>query len=193
MVNRIPLKINGKQLCEIFAPDAQWWAERNGQQEAVTMETATDEDKREYSLKMLMLPTSVTLTSETYSRNAERTADYELEELLIVNRKSKPEFTWDYIRAEYVQNLLTFLGYTYNFKDDAGDVVPVNSPEITVTYTDFTGERTINAYLGQTISGTLTVLQTKETIQQDSTTGLSKTVMESEYWWQNFRLAFPEK
>lgn len=156
----IPLKINGKQLCEIFEPAA-----------VVGM---TDDEKFAYSIRNLMYPTAVDLTSETYSRNAERTADYELDSLLLVNRKAKPEFTWDYLKFTYAQKLLAYLGYTYNFKNSEGVIVPVQAADILVTYLDFTGERTITAYLGQTIDGTL-------------------TVMDEQLWWNNFRIAFPER
>lgn len=144
----IPLTINGKDLHDIMVPGG-----------------TGDES--------LVLPTSVTLTSETYSRNAERTADYELMELTIVNRKAKPEFTWELIPAEYVARLMAELNYDYNFiSNDV--VVPREAEPITVTYRDFTGMRTINAYLGQTIDGTL--------VEYD---GVS--------YWQNFRIAFPER
>lgn len=157
----IPLKINGKNLCEIFEPDlntTEW----------------TDQEVMSYSTTKLMLPTSVGTISETYSRDAERTADYELENLTIVNRKAKPEFTWQLIRAEYVVNLLAFLDYTYNFKDASGIVIPVEATNISVTYYDFIGVRTIDAYLGQTIEGTL-------------------VEYEGVLYWENFRIAFPER
>ena len=156
----VPIKINGMQLCEIFTP------------EAVASMTAAE--KRQYSLENAMYPTEVVVTSETYSRNAERTADYELEDLLIVNRKAKPEFTWELIKQEYVQRLLEFLGYTYNFKNEDGIVEPVEAEQILVTYLDFVGERTINAYLGQTIDGTL-------------------VVYDGVLYVRDFRIAFPER
>ena len=156
----IPLKINSKQLCEIFTP------------EAVTQ--MDDAAKMEYSLRNQMFPTEVNNTSETYSRDAERTADYELEDLLIVNRKTKPEFTWQLIKAEYVQKLLSFLNYHYNFKNASGDIIPEDAPNIEIIYYDFVGTRIINTYLGQTISGTLVVYN--DTL-----------------YWENFRIAFPER
>ena len=122
----------------------------------------------------MMFPTSVGAISETYSRDAERTADYELENLTIVNRKAKPEFTWQLIKAEYVVNLLSFLGYTYDFKDFEGVVVPREADTIVITYIDFIGIRTINSYLGQTIEGTL-------------------VEYEGVLYWENFRIAFPER
>jgi hypothetical protein len=121
-----------------------------------------------------MFPTEVALTSETYSRDAERTADYELENLTLVNRKAKPEFTWSLIRADYVANLLIYLGYTYEFKDAKGEIVPVEAQDISVTYQDFIGTRTINAYLGQTLEGVL--------VEYNGV-----------LYWQNFRIAFPER
>ena len=156
----IPLKINNKQLCEIFTPEA-----------VVQMDDAA---KMEYSLRNQMFPTEVNNTSETYSRDAERTADYELEDLLIVNRKTKPEFTWQLIKAEYVQKLLNFLNYHYDFKNADGDIVPEDAPNIEIIYYDFVGTRNINTYLGQTISGTLVVYN--DTL-----------------YWENFRIAFPER
>ena len=157
----IPLKINGKSLYEIFDPS--------------TFNPAWDENSLvANSLDAQMFPTEVALTSETYSRDAERTADYELENLTIVNRKAKPEFTWALIRADYVANLLTALGYTYDFKNESGEVVPVEAAGISITYRDFTGMRTINAYLGQTLDGVL-------------------VEYEGVLYWQNFRIAFPER
>lgn len=156
----IPLKINGMHLCEIFTP------------EAVASMSSTQ--KEQYSLQEAMYPTEVLLTSETYSRNAERTSDYELEDLLIVNRKAKPEFTWEIIKQEYVQRLLEFLGYTYNFKDENGVIEPVEAENILITYIDFVGERTINAYLGQTLEGTL-------------------EVHNGTLYVRSFRIAFPER
>lgn len=157
----IPLKINGYNLCSIFEPalDTSGWS---------------DSKVIEYSLKKMMFPTLVDNTSETYSRDAERTADYELANLVLVNRKAKPEFTWSLIRADYVENLFDFLDYNYNFKNDEGIVIPQAAPDINVTYQDFTGKRTIVAYLGQTISGTL--------VEYDGV-----------LYWENFRIAFPEK
>ena len=71
-----------------------------------------------------MLPTQVVLNSETYSRDADRTADFELEDLVLVNRKAKPEFTWSLLRADYVEQLMSFLGYTYDFMDATGYIIP---------------------------------------------------------------------
>ena len=157
----IPLQLNGKHLCEIFEPelDITGWS---------------DQEIQDYSISKLMWPTSVSLTSETYSRDAERTADYELEYLNIVNRKSKPEFTWSMFKADYVQSLLAFLGYNYNFKNAEGIIVPRQAEEIQVTYRDFVGTRSIIAYLGQTITGTLVEYG-------------------GEQYWQDFRIAFPER
>lgn len=157
----IPLKINGKTLYEIFDPD--------------TFNDSWDEDTiTAKSLRAQMFPTEVALVSETYSRDSERTADYELENLTIVNRKAKPEFTWELIRASYVSNLLAFLDYKYNFKNSEGVIVPIEATDITVTYRDFTGMRTIVAYLGQTLEGVL--------VEYDDV-----------LYWSNFRIAFPER
>lgn len=157
----IPLKINGKMLCEIFHPQ-------------VDFSSFTDDQKSQYCIDHLMQPTEVILTSETYSRDAERTADYELMELLIVNRKAKPEFVWRMLKTEYVSELLRELKYAYDFVDNRGIVTPKLSEDILITYQDFTGERTIKAYLGQTLEGTL--------VEYEGVT-----------YWENFRIAFPEK
>lgn len=157
----IPLKINNTHLYQIFNPtgfNPAW----------------TEEEIQYYSIKEMMLPTAVGLTSETYSRDAERTADYELEYLTLVNRKAKPEFTWSLIKASYVERLMAFLEYHYNFKDFTDIVVPQDAPNYSITYKDFTGMRTINSYLGQTIEGTL-------------------VEYEGEQYWENFRIAFPER
>lgn len=155
------LRINNKHLCEIFEPtlDVSSWSE---------------EKIRAYSASKLMLPTEVTLVSETYSRDAERTADFELEHLVLVNRKAKPEFTWAYLKTEYAERLFSFLGYNYDFKDDNGTIVPRPAADIHIEYYDFVGNRTIVAYLGQTLEGTL-------------------IDYEGSQYWQNFRIAFPER
>lgn len=157
----IPLKINNTHLCKIFEPD-------------LDISTWDDATIQEYSIDKCMFPTEVFLTSETYSRNAERTANYELQNLTLVNRKAKPEFTWSLIAAEYVEALMSFLQYSYNFTGTDDNIVPVEAPEILITYKDFVGIRTISAYLGQTIDGTLVEYDGKQ-------------------YWQNFRLAFPER
>ena len=159
----IPLKIDGKHLIEIFEP-------------AIAALLPTDAEKIQKSIELQMYPTTVNLTAETYSKDAERTANYELEDLVLVNRKSKPEFTWSVIKAEYVQKLLVALSY----KDDyrvGGEVTPVNAPTYSIEYWDFTGTRTITAYLGQTISAEL-----KEYFVNNVST----------LYWEDFRIAFPE-
>lgn len=157
----IPLKINGTDLCKIFEPD-------------LNITDWTDAEIQSYSISKRMFPTEVHLTSETYSRDAERTADYELEYLTLVNRKAKPTFTWSLIKTDYVRMLLAFLGYKYDFKDDQGIIHTQDAPDIHVTYLDFTGSRTIIAYLGQTLEGTL-------------------VEYEGVQYWENFTIAFPER
>lgn len=157
----IPVKINNTHLCQIFEP-------------TLDVSKMTEEEIVRYSIAHRMFPSEVALTSETYARDAERTADYELEELTLVNRKSKPEFTWELLRTDYVKNLMSFLKYAYDFKNLEGIVVPRASEDILVTYLDFVGARSIVAYLGQTIEGTL--------VEYD---GIS--------YWQDFRIAFPER
>lgn len=157
----IPVKINNKHLYQIMEPstyDSSWTA-------AVVAQKSREKH---------MFPTEVNLVSETYSRDAERTADYELEHLQIVNRKAKPEFIWSMLDYNYAQRLFAELDYHYNFKNLSGIVIPENAPTITVTYYDLTGQRTINAYLGQTIEGTLVEIN-----------GL--------LYWENLRIAFPER
>ena len=156
----IPLKINNKHLIEIMDP-------------TTAASLPTDAAKIAKSLELGMYPSEVKLTSETYSKDAERTANYELEDLVLVNRKDKPEFTWDYIKASYVENLLAYLGYHFNFKI-TGSVVPENAPVYVIEYKSLIGMRAINAYLGQTISATLI----------ETTDG--------EQYWTDFRIAFPE-
>lgn len=157
----IPLQVNGKQLCQIFEPN-------------LDISNWTDEQIDEYSRENQMYPTSVSLTSEQYSRDAERTADYELEYLILVNRKASPVFEWSLIKVEYVQKLLAFLNYTYNFKNGNGVIVPKNAEDIRVTYLDFIGTRTIISYLGQTLEGEL-------------------REYDGQLYWENFRIAFPER
>lgn len=159
----IPLKINNKHLIEIFEPEI-----------AATL--PTDDAKVAKSIEMQMYPSRVNLAAETYSKDAERTADYELEDLVLVNRKSKPEFTWDVIKAEYVKKLLAFLQYKDNYKVD-DEITPVNAPTYSIEYWDFVGVKTITAYLGQTIEAEL-----KEYMVDNEMT----------LYWEDFRIAFPE-
>lgn len=115
----------------------------------------TEEEQIQYALKHLMFPSEVKLTSETYCRNADRTANYELKSITNVNAKAKPEFIWEKLKATYVRRLLNFLGFKYDYADDQGNIQPEEAPTIEVTYLDLIGMRTIKAYLGQTIEGTL--------------------------------------
>lgn len=115
----------------------------------------TEEEKIQYAIKHLMFPSEVKLTSETYCRNADRTANYELKSITNVNAKAKPEFTWTKLKATYVSRLLNFLGFKYDYTDGQGNIQPEEAPTIEVTYLDLIGMRTIKAYLGQTIEGTL--------------------------------------
>lgn len=160
----IPLKINNKHLVEIFDPVA-----------AATL--LTDEAKIAYSIHNQMYPTSVQVDAETYSRDAERTADYELEDLILVNRKVKATFTWDVIKASYVENLLDYLQYKVSFKNQDDEIEPEEAPTYSIEFYDFVGERTITAYLGQTLSSEL-----KEYLVENTAT----------LYWEDFRIAFPE-
>lgn len=157
----IPLKINNKNLCEIFEPGKDFSG-------------YTDDEISSYSIEHSMYPTEVKLSSEQYSRDAERTADYELEKLVIVNTKAKPEFTWSLIKAIYVYQLMKFLNFKYDYKNTDGEVVPEEAEVINVTYWDLIGTRTIKSYMGQTIEGTL--------VEYDGV-----------LYWENFRIAFPER
>lgn len=180
----IPLKIavynyqteswsDTKDLWEIMEPDGAYGE--------------TEEQKTQYALKRCMFPSEVKLTSQTYCRDADRTANYELENITNVNAKAKPEFTWYLLRIEYVQRLLAFLGYNYNYKIQ-GNIVPQKAPLIRITYMDFLEERTIEAYLGQTIDGTL---KEYEGITYDPQSGAQSSGKVQ--YWENFRLAFPER
>lgn len=160
----IPLKINGKQLVEIFEPEAA---------KSLTTEDAI----KRYSINKQMYPTSVEVSAEVYSRDTERTANYELETLVLVNRKVKATFTWSVIKASYVKSLLEFLNYTPSFKNSDGDIEPRDADLFDITFWDLTGERTIKAYLGQTIDSEL-----KEYIVNS----------ESVLYWEEFSIAFPE-
>jgi len=167
----IPLKINGKNLCSIFEPD-------------ISFVGLSDEQMKQWSIDHQMYPSEVKVTSETYSKDAERKADFELEKVILTNAKAKPEFTWSYLRADYASRLLIYLGFTYNYKDVAGEVVPKEALPIAVTYWDFNGMRTIQSYLGQTIEGTLvehaTTVQT--TVYSYTTQAVTVPVKNVEYF-----------
>lgn len=200
MANRhIDLTINSTPLCDIFdttlafataaefpeigeggykygATDTgylyRWY---NG--EYVNVASMTAQQIVDYSIQNQMYPTEVSLVSETYSRDSERTANYELVNLTLVNRKAKPEFTWEIIRAAYVENLLAFLDYKYDFAsvvEGETIITPKEAEIISVGYYDMIGLRTINAYLGQTINGTLCSIN-------------------EVLYWKEFRIAFPER
>lgn len=183
----VPLMINGKHLYQIMlTPEEILWIAANELNKAES--SWTEEDINTISRERCLYPTSVTLTSEAYSRNASRTADYELEELQIVNRKAKPEFTWDIIKSIYVQRLMQELQYTYGFKNATGDIIPIDAPTFEIAYTDFVGTRTIQTYLGQTIDGTL------EEYHETPKTRLGADQFSAPAtYWRNFRIAFPER
>lgn len=163
----IPLKINNKHLYQIMltASEISEIVRRLGKPE----NQWTAEDIDQISIDLQLYPSEVYLTSETYSRDAERNANYDMQEFLVVNRKAKPEFTWEYLKADYVAKLMVELGYKYSIAAGGEE-----APTIQVWYQDFANTRTINAYLGQTIEGTLIAIQSVK-------------------YWQNFRLAFPER
>ena len=167
----LPIKINDKALYEIMLTEAQitTWENALGK----TSTNWTEEDVDYVSTSSKLYPTSVITSSETYSRDAERTADYELEDITVVNRKAKIEIEWSILKYEYAVRLMSFLGYNYNFKVD--DVItPIKAPTYKILYNDFIGQRTMNTYLGQSIEGTL-------------------EEYEGNKYWRNFRIAFPER
>lgn len=135
---------------------------------------ATSNQVNAFAMKYQMFPTSVNVSSETYSRDAERKANYELEDLQLVNAKSKPEFTWSFIKASYVNLLLEELQVNYVFKDEDDNFILKDAPIVLVSYWDFVGMRIINAYTGQSLSGEL-------------------VEYEGELYWKDFRIAFPER
>lgn len=137
-------------------------------------ENLTLEQQKEQALKLKMLPESYKVTAETYCRNSERTANYELENITNVNAKSKPEFNWSLLRAEFLTNLLTFVKFRHNYKNEYGEVVPEPAPKLKIKFRDLLGDRTVEAYLGATIETTL--------VEYDGV-----------QYWQDLRLAFPER
>lgn len=161
-----------KELWEIMEPSGDYGS---------SIEECVD-----YAYKHGMFPSEVSLTSETYCRNADRTANYELEHITNVNAKAKPEFTWSLLKADYVKRLLKFLGFTYNYKDATGKINPQEATVIEVTYMDFDGMRTIKAYLGQTIEGKL--IEVNETAVVEGVVTNTKV-----QYWEGFRIAFPER
>jgi len=175
----IPLKLEinntQKDLWEIMEPDVDY-------------SQMTEEEKISFALARGMFPSEVKLASETYCRNSDRTANYELEKINNVNAKAKPEFTWSLIKIEYVERLLLFLGFIYDYKDVDGQIQPRLAPEIYVTYRDFIGMRRIKAYLGASLDGTLKEIVTQEVDPQSQ----SLTTVRRQYW-ENFRIAFPER
>jgi hypothetical protein len=150
----------------------------------------TESDKIRFAIDHKMFPTEVKLTAETYSRNAERSANYVLNKLMLVNAKAKPEFTWALLKADYAERLLKALSFHYDYEqeNDQGEkeVVPEEAATIIVIYRDFIGTREIKAYLGQTIDGTLVEY---DEAYKDNNQVHTKPVN----YWENFRLAFPER
>ena len=157
----IPIKIDNTHLAVIFEPSGDYTGWSEAQFNA-------------YSIANKMYPSEVVVSAEVYSQDAERTANFEMEKLTIVNAKAKPEFTWSLIKAAYVTRLMSKVKFKYDYKDEYGDIKPEEAPTLSITYQDFTGLRTINAYLGQSISGTL--------VEYDGV-----------LYWQDFRIAFPER
>ena len=156
-----------KDIWEIFEPEvnAPW-------------RSLTDlQDLVDYAVRRKMYPSSVHVIAETYSRDAERMANYELEKLTLVNAKSKHEFTWSYLKYDYVKNLLDFLQFSYDYHDpnDASIIVPREAPAVSVRVFDLNGVRTFDCYIGQTIEGEL------------------KVTGDAVLYWEDFRIAFIER
>lgn len=145
IILRLSVKQNNswvtKYIWEIMDPEFNWGSL-----------SLDNQLKRAYENKML--PTSYKVTGETYCKDADRTANYELEKITNINYKSKPEFNWSLLKAEYFSNLLTFIQFRDNYKDQNNEIVPEEAPTIKVTFRDLLQERTIEAYLGQTIDAT---------------------------------------
>ena len=156
-----------KELWEIFEPanNAGWRS------------LSTDQEKVDYAIAHKMYPSSVHIIAETYSRDAERMANYELERLTLVNAKAKVEITWDWLSYDYAVNLLSFLAFTYNYHDplDPTIIVPREAPSIQIQTHDLTGTRTFSCYIGQTIEGEL------------------KASGDNKLYWESLRIAFIER
>lgn len=150
-----------KYIWEVMDPSVNWGS-------------MTIQQQLEYAYAHKMLPSSYKNNGETYCRNADRTANNELENIVNVNYKSKVEFTWKLLKPEYLSNLLTFLQFKDNYKNSINEIQPEEAPLIKVTYRDFLQERTINAYLGQSIEA--------ELVEYDDV-----------QYWESLRLAFPER
>ena len=140
----------------------------------VNWSSMTTPEQLAYAYAHQMLPSSYKNNGETYCRNADRTANNELEKITNVNYKSKVEFVWKMLKPVYLSNLLTFLQFKDNYKNTINEIQPEEAPLIKVTYRDFLRERTIDAYLGQSIESELVEYN-------------------NEQYWEEIRLAFPER
>ena len=129
-----------KYIWEIMDPSIDWSALSLAQQVA-------------QAISLKMLPTEYKVTADTYCKDIDRTSDYELENITNINYKVKPEFTWRMIRADYLAKLLTFVKLKDDYKvgNVENIVTPEAAPIIRVTFNDLMRERTIDAYLGQSI------------------------------------------
>lgn len=161
---KIAIQQNGnwveKNIWEIFDPSVNW-------------DSMTYNQQVQEAIKRLMLPTTYKINSETYCNNSDRTANYELEKIINVNYKSKPEFVWNKLPVEYLENFLSFIGFRTNYLVD-GTFITEEAPVIKVTYRDIVGVRTIRAYLGQSIEA--------EVVEYDG-----------KQYYDQLRLAFPER
>ena len=87
----------------------------------------------------------------------------------------------------------------YNYKDvETNDIIPVEAPTIEITYWDFVGMRTIKAYLGQTLSGTLEEHSNYLPSSYNNNDGSWSNTIDTMHpgktlYWRNFRVAFPER
>lgn len=192
----ILFKINDKHLIEIMLSSTELavYEAKLGNKPFANW---TDEEILQCSVEACVYPTEVTVDAEQYSKNAERTANYVLEDLTIVNCKSKVTFVWSYLKASYLSNLLTELEFDYDF--EINDIVYSKTPNIiTVTYWDFIGVRTINAYMGQSISGNLIQYDDYDTSTWNSSTkqwnkNTSTLHKGATLYWESLRLAFIER
>lgn len=149
---------------------------------AYTGATGEAEARWETCLSQKLVPTEVHVSSETYSRNLDRSADYVLSAGSMVNRKAKIELTWDLIKCSNVTTLMQNLNYAYDFVDPlTEEVVPKDLQTYKIEYKDFTGTREAIMYLGQTIEAD----QTEYLLTESGTT-------QAVQFWKSFRLAFIE-
>lgn len=163
IILKIANSVNGtlKNIWEIMDPNYDW-------------SSLTEAECVNRALKEHMIPTSYKVNCETYCKDADRTSDYELENIKNVNYKCKPEFVWQYLKPIYLSNLLSFIHFKDTYYDQQGIIQPENAPIFKVYFRDILRVKEIKAYLGATID--------VELVEH-----------EGEQYWSSVRLAFPEK